>query len=413
MVFVTGKNQAIGSTFALFARYFVVNRLISCCLIAVAFFCCASVRALEYQYIKVADTNTAAPNGTFEEFSKSVISRGTAPFLGTYFASASSPPEYGVFMGSGGPLTVVKRTGDVAPVGTFDSFDFPTISGTKVGFVVFVSDGGPLTTIAKSGDPAPVLFFLTFRDTAISGDTVAFVGISTQSLANGVFTGSGGPVTPIAKSGDSAPSGNFSGFSHPAHDGATAFAGSYTSGRGIFRSSDGNLTTVVETGDPAPLGTFTGFSHSSISGNDVVFRGDFPGGHGVFRGDGSIIETVAKRGDPAPSGTFQSLSSPSINENAIAFFASFSGGHGIFVHHNDILTPVILNGQSLYGSTVIGLSFDRFSLDPDGSLRLAFRYALADGRRGVAIAAPIPEPGCIKIATVVVAIVTWFRRRAN
>jgi hypothetical protein len=124
-----------------------------------------------------------------------------------------------VFIGSGGAVTTIAKFGDAAPLGTFVHFDgttgqSPAIDGGKVAFGalyngggnsgIFIGSGGPLTTIVKSGDPAPIGTFSTAGRPSISGATVAFVGFYDQfGSKTGVFTGSGGPLVTVIKAGDS------------------------------------------------------------------------------------------------------------------------------------------------------------------------------------------------------------------
>ena len=75
------------------------------------------------------------------------------------------------------------------------------------------------------------------------------------------------------------------------------------------------------------------------------------------------------------------------NRGDVAFFATETVGRdGIFVEltggSNPV--PVIETGDALFGSTVVTLSTGRFSLNASG--QIAFRYQLADGRSGIAVA---------------------------
>jgi hypothetical protein len=67
---------------------------------------------------------------------------------------------------------------------------------------------------------------------------------------------------------------------------------------------------------------------------------------------------------------------------------------GIFIGPN--AEKVIASGDALFGSTVFALvmsndlSLTSHSLNDAG--QIAFRYVLANGRSGIALATPIPEP---------------------
>ena len=106
---------------------------------------------------------------------------------------------------------------------------------------------------------------------------------------------------------------------------------------------------------------------------------------------------------------FSFFTSQSLNASgAVAFRAGLdAGGSGIFATLPGGGAPfaVVQTGDSLFGSTVSNLNFFRDGLG-DSNL-LAFKYDLADGRQGIAVAqitAPVvvPEPG-----TVVLSVGCW------
>jgi hypothetical protein len=75
------------------------------------------------------------------------------------------------------------------------------------------------------------------------------------------------------------------------------------------------------------------------------------------------------------------------NSGDIAFSATETiGRDGIFVEPAGSSTPmpVIETGDPLFGSTVVAFSIGRFCLNDDGWI--TFRYLLADGRSGIAVA---------------------------
>jgi hypothetical protein len=100
-------------------------------------------------------------------------------------------------------------------------------------------------------------------------------------------------------------------------------------------------------------------------------------------GDGGLPTTIALDGDVAPVGTFSLVSNVANSSDIVAFTASFGGG---------ILTPMLKTGDSLFGSTVTGALTQGQAFDQDGSGRIVFSYHLADGRSGIAMGTPVPEP---------------------
>lgn len=369
--------------------------------------------AAVYTFTNIADTNTPAPIGTFEDFFGTAISGNTVAFRGRYVNPDNLNLETGIFTGIGGPLTTIAKTGNSLPLGTFEfQWSDPSISGSIVAFKsnyrstdglsfgngIFTGNGGPITTIAKQGDAAPPgTLSSELGGPSISVDAVAFrAGFHNDK--KGILLSNGGQLTSIVTTGDSAPTGTF-GFGQFAEDpavsnGIVAFRGVYPGGTAIFSGSGGALTTIIKTGDAAPSGVFTTLGIPSISGNIVAFGGAYTGGTGIFMANGGSLTTIVEVGDAAPSGTFSSVGTPSISGNNVAFVGTYAGfsQRGIFIGSGGPLTSVIETGDSLFGSTVNGLGFGRFGLNIDGSGSLAFGYSLADGRTGIARADVVPEP---------------------
>jgi hypothetical protein len=77
------------------------------------------------------------------------------------------------------------------------------------------------------------------------------------------------------------------------------------------------------------------------------------------------------------------------------------------------LNTVIHTGDSLFGSAVTffgsSIRFGRFGFDPDGSGDVAFAYELMDGRFGIAMATPVPEPTSRALACLAFAVSTAAR----
>jgi hypothetical protein len=385
----------------------------------------------DYTYTKIADTTTVSPLGTFNNFGASVdsmrlftgtppaISGSTVAFFGAYGGN------HGIFVGDGGSLLTIAKTGDSAPSGTFNRLSDITISddtvafhgrfaalGQSTQFGVFSGDGGSPTTIAKTGDAASSGVFLSAVKPSISGATVLFGG--SDNAGGGIFASSGGATTTILREGDAAPSGTFIAFFDAViSDDTVAFVADDSSDLGIFTISGGAVTTIVKDGDPAPSGFFSALFNPAISGADVAFRGRFASQTGIFVGNGGQLTTIAKTGDAAPSGTFTDFSDPAVSGITAAFRGLYSGGDGIFVGDGGPITTVIKTGDSLFGSTVLGVGMGRFGLDPFGSGNLAFAYALTDGRLGIAVASPVPEPNTLVLSCIsafAVVLVTWKQR---
>jgi len=98
---------------------------------------------------------------------------------------------------------------------------------------------------------------------------------------------------------------------------------------------------------------------------------------------------ITARTDPDQQ-SFLSVDNVCINNSGdVAFTGDTLLGEGIFVERTGAshAVPVLQTGDPLFGSTVVGLSNGRFSLNNRGDI--AFRFVLADGRSGIAVASPI------------------------
>jgi hypothetical protein len=381
-----------------------------------------------YTFINVADTTTAAPQGTFNSFVASGISGGTAAFLGNY-RDYNNGLGMCVLAGNGDGITTIAKTGDSVAGGTLKSIHqwslevFGTsISGNTVvaeGFygnefypsVVFTGSGGALTTVAKVVDSAPIGTFQGFRGTSICGSSVTFVGYYNTGDDDGVFLKAGDQLTTIVKRGDVAPLGTFEGgFDGLSTNGANvAFRGIYqhyipdlglNSGWGLFVGNGNGLTTIAKTGDIGPRGgSFNEFGSTSYVGDTVAFSASFDNWNrsGVFLYTDGTLSTIAMSGDSGPDRDFASLDSASYNGTDVLFRASYVRDnyfddpiYGLFLSDGSHVDGIIKTGDSLFGSTLTAV--ESGGLDESGNV--AFWYQLADGRSGIAIG-EVPEPNTL------------------
>jgi hypothetical protein len=400
-----------------------MNRFVACCLGAAFFAAGNSLFAVEYRFVNIADNTTTAPIGLFNDFGVPSISGDVVAFRAAYHNYPDTDSGSGIFTGSGQSLQTIVKTGDAAPSGIFGSIsNDPTISGELVAFQssyagtsgVFAGSGGPLTLIASPGDTTPRgTVSRELGDPAISNGTAAFRN-SYTSDKKGIVSGSGGPLTPIVTTGDPAPIGTF-GFFHVGHPAISEENVAFLGGGGISVGNGGPLTTIVKLGDPAPEGVFTGFGDPSIDGEVVAFGATYAGRTGIFTGTGGALTTIVQSGDTAPAGTFSGVSTPSISGNEMAFFGAYGqfGPRGIFVHNAGSVTSVITTGDTLFGEIVTRLDFGRFGLDSDGSGRVAFRYYSGDGRVGIGMAIPVPEASTIALLSLGASFASFARLGAR
>jgi len=376
-------------------KQLLINNLINK-LSIVALIGAATHASADYSYVNVADTDPSAvtPVGPFVDFMPSSLSGGTVACTGSYSGGAAR----GIFTGNGGPLSVIAKTGDLGPIGTWTSSSFslpPAISGGQVVFLgtgsggqgVFSYNAGVFAIVAKTGDagPLPVTAWTGFSFgalPAISEGRTTFVG--GYSAGVGVFTRDVSVVPPsyttIATTGGgpAAPVGTFTSFAPGgvAISGSTvAFIAAYNSGAGlgVFKG-DGSAapTPIAKRSDSSgtAIGTFSTFSPPAISGGTVAFGVlGSAGGQGIFKGDGSVPPTpIVTTGIPTlltgiPTPVFVTFSSflgsgagAAISGDAVAFAGKYNSDtvQGIFIWSSSsgTLTPVVRTGDSLFGSTL-------------------------------------------------------------
>jgi hypothetical protein len=388
-----------------------------------------NVQGASYSFINIADSSTAAPSGTFTGIWPYVaVSGRRVAFQGFYSGGE------GVFVGAGGPLTAIAKTGDVGPLGEFTVFSSPSIDGSDVAFsagysggsAVFIDRSGALIVVAKTGDVVPStgltfgsFFANNFGPPALSGGMAAFTGYygsGVPNYDNGVFRGSGGALTAIAKASD------VNGGSGESIDKDVAISGNtaaFSNGRGVYAGSGGPITHISHSviGGSFPL------EPPSISGDTVAFFAvvtDKPElAYTVFARNGESLETVATTGDELPAiGVIDGASAPSISGATIAFTAyswrpaTSEQLIGLFVRTGaGPIEAVITKEDPLFGSTLTDVRLGPFGLDAGGSESVAFYYELADGRRGVALAYVIPEPSTLAIVVLTVVLAPAIARR--
>jgi hypothetical protein len=374
----------------------------------------SSVRAQSYTYTNVVDTTTIAPGQTtaFTSFGTApTLSGGTVAFAGIYSGGL------GIYTGTGGTNAnsrVVDST-VTAPggSGTFNNVaSVPVISGSNVGFNgssntsngVYTGTAGTFgasrvadTTLTAPGQATA---FTTFGVTSISGSNVAFIG--NYSGGAGVYTGTAGTfgASRVIDRSANAPGQTtvFTALSTPTISGSNvAFNGTYSGGSGIYTGTAGatGASRVADTTltVPGQATAFTSFSPASISGSTVAFRGVYSAGSGIYTGTAGAfgaarlvdLTTTA----PGRGVLFTGFGTAvSISGSNVAFTGTYTGGSDLCLLLNGTLVEVIATGSPLFGSTVSSLAISSYSLDVN---QIAFRYTLATGVTGMAVAS-VPEP---------------------
>jgi hypothetical protein len=237
--------------------------------------------------------------------------------------------------------------------------------------------------------------------------------------------------------------------------GAIAFYGTLSNPtrQGLFLGTESTVLQIAHEGQIAPDGNgalhFFGRPALNDSGQ-VVFRATLSGtvggnndNQGLFRTDGATLTQIARSGQTAPDGNgiFKFSTSvdsdlmPAINEKGQIAFATQlfetaagnSDNFGIFLF-DDLsgLVQVARKGEPFLGSTITGLDFnpntlysvgvsghERSGFNKTGTTRLAYEFALADGRSGIAVWTLVPEPTSFLPALLAAAVLLRARLRRD
>ncbi|MBM3888560.1 MAG: PEP-CTERM sorting domain-containing protein [Verrucomicrobia bacterium] len=361
--------------------------------------------AANYSFTRIADDTGSFASFGFEP---SINNSGAVAFS----AMLDSGVDYGIYRGSGGPVTTIATGGaymdpSINNAGTVAFLDDE--GGDEFGMgAIYTGSGGGLTEIAEWGT-LPGYYITLSAPSINSAGTAAFVGQFAFDPTTHIYATSGGPLTSIAdNSGDF---DYFHGFPAINSSGMVAFSGDLAGGgKGIARGSGGSLTTIADTS--GPLSGFSDNKLSISSDGTVAFVGDLDaGGSGIFSGNGGALTTIAD--DSGPFAFFGATAS--INSSGTVGFFGITDGlnpdYGLFTGGDPLTDRVILVGDALDGSTVGGLSFGRFSLNDNG--QVAFYAVLNDGRAGIyrADLLVVPEPSTAALIGAGLAGLMTMRRR--
>jgi formylglycine-generating enzyme required for sulfatase activity len=313
----------------------------------------------------------------------------------------------GIFTGPD-PVADAVATTD-GPYSAFGSNSLPAInSAGTVAFVAIRDAGGggiftgpdPVADAVATTDGPYVAFDVA--TTINDAGTVAFrAGLDGGGF--GIFTGPD-PVADAVATSD----GLYADLSAPAiNDAGTVvfWARRDAGGQGIFTGPDPVADAVVTTDGP-----YSSFSvETAINGaGTVAFIANLDtGGQGIFTGPDPVADAVAMTDT---LGGYTGFFDVEINDSGtIAFLARIASGSrlGIYTGSDLFADRVIVEGAQLFGSIVTDLDFFR-GLNNSGDI--AFRYALLDGREGIAVASAIPEPSTLLLGAVAGIGLFWRRR---
>jgi hypothetical protein len=337
----------------------------------------------DFAFVNVADTTTQ--RFTFFGATPTINNAGDVAFnaLGPGFLSGA------VFKAHDHTITTIASSADgvlrlfgdslgITPGG--EVAFFATVANSSDA-IIAIGKGGKLNIIADANQLGLFARLMTFGGVNNSG-TVAFQAFRQGFTSQAIFAGNGGPVATIADTKD----GVFAGVGNSDINasGKVVFEGFLADGtEGLFAGKNGS---VVVTGAQFPnFGAFL---------DPVINDGGTVASAALLQGGGGLAFTakegrVTRRNNPA-NPLFTIVDEVCINNAGhIAFFGDTpTSERTIYIETTgrDFPVPVISSGDALFGSIVTGLSLGTHSLNEHDEI--AFQYALADGRSGIAIARP-------------------------
>jgi hypothetical protein len=366
----------------------------------------ASSAAVPYSYTNIADTSMG-----FEVFTDNGQTRPDVNNSGTVAFWARKPLSvYGIYTGSGGPLTpittsnsstVLEKQPSLNDAGTVAFSARPTLSTSAL----LTGNGGPLTTIEDDSSPRSLYLGAKINN----GGDIAFTAMPDTTEFVGAYLNVGGVTSLIAEQGTSGASSAYNNFiaADLNNLGQLAIlALAPTTSQAIYTGSGGAVSLVVESDALSFL------SEPSINdAGSIVYRVKpilGPLFAGIYKYNAGVTTTVLP---PIGTSGVSTDGDPQLNNRDEIAYWSYNNGHpGIILTDGTTFSNVISLGDPLFGSTVASID-SKFSLNDRGDV--AFYYQLASGRRGVALAVAAPEPAGLALAGFGIACMLCRRRRAR
>jgi hypothetical protein len=363
--------------------------LCACCLAAVAL--PSTAAAQNYTFTNIADST--GPFSTFFNGGPRLNNSGAVSFVAQLDAGGS-----GVYRSNGGVLTTIAdNSGALYDFRYSDINDAGQVAfnaeAALLGPGIFRGDGRSTSTITWVSElpflpdtytPAP----LTINNSGI----VEFYasGSAGQIPIDAVFVGSGGSITLISN-----PQVYRASLAQINNLGTVAFR--YTpfmsAGTGVALGTGGTITKVIDN-----TGPYSDFRTPGLNDSNVVAVGAKrdAGGWDVLRINGATVDVVAGPFQDDPGSGAAGVQDVGLdNAGDMAFLAQLAPStFGILTGPDPVADKVIRDGDALFGSTVsdlvvvnTGPHFD----GPNDAGQIVFRYSLANGHKGIALATPVPQ----------------------
>jgi hypothetical protein len=350
-----------------------------------------SVAAQNYTFTNIADST--GPFSTFFNGGPRLNNSGAVSFVAQLDAGGS-----GVYRSDGGVLTTIADNS--SPLQDFRYSDINdagqvafTAEAVLLGQGIFRGDGQSTSTIIWASQlpftpdtytPAPL--------SINNAGNVQFYASGHQGnvSVDAVFVGSGGNITLISD-----PQVSRASIAQINNLGTVAFkyALFLSAGSGIALGTGGTTSTVIN-----QTGPYSDFRVPSLNDSNVVAVGAKrdAGDWDVLRINGATVDVVAGPFPEDPGSGAAGVQDVGINNAGdMAFLAQVAPStFGILTGPDPVADKVIRDGDTLFGSTVTDLFFNTFvEFDgPNDAGQIVFRYSLADGRQGIALATPVAPP---------------------
>jgi hypothetical protein len=248
--------------------------------------------------VRVADLSTPVPggSGTFTGFG-GLQGLPDTDGVGVAFGATGAGGRPGVYRTAGGAVVRVADTDTPQPggAGAFQNLSGASIDGPDVAFFgsreeaamtsragIYLESGGVLTVVADTDTPVPggTGTFVEFGDPSVDGGTVVFFGEDGRDGPTGIYTWEAGVLSALVDTDTPVPGGvgTFSGFGPgvSTDGGNVAFLGYDGAGTpGFYVTFGGSLIKVLDANtrldgqgiNPLSLGLAT----NQLSGNRLAF----------------------------------------------------------------------------------------------------------------------------------------------
>lgn len=323
--------------------------------------------------LQSGDALPGDPAETFTSFDAPATDGTTVSFFGR------GTVREGIFTTAHGLSVVAERT-TLFP-GTAVNFAFfggplvengiTLISGLGAGGMagVYLGDGGPLTVVSDVFTRVPGAHgsFTQFGGMALGGSRTVFQGRDVASH-DGIYVRTpAGALSPVATARTPIPGGTgaFEYVDQPMSDGASVvFRGGTLSSVGLYLGRGSSLSVVADTATEIPgyPGTFGFLEQADLDAGTVAFLGGDASfyNYGLYSYASGQVGVVADilTALPGGGGTFVGFGGPAVGSAGVLFLGFGSNGeYGLYRSVGGAIEPLLRVGDTLDGRTVLSILF--------------------------------------------------------